>query len=51
MEHKIDTDPLMPFSSRRDSPGTDMGQYPKSASQGIVLKIASEMPVPHSLEK
>ena len=28
-ERKIDTDPLMHLSPRRDSPGTDMSQYPK----------------------
>ena len=32
IEVKIDTDPQSP---RRDSPGTGMGQYPKSASQGM----------------
>ena len=35
MEHKIDTNPLMCFSSRGESPGADMGQYPKSPRQGI----------------
>ena len=29
IEQKIDTNPLMRFGLRRDSPGTDMGQYPK----------------------
>ena len=42
IERKIDTDPLMLLSPRRESPGTDMGQYPR---------IASEMPVPHSRGK
>ena len=31
----IDTNPLMHFSPRKNSPGTDMGQHPKSACQGI----------------
>ena len=35
IEHKIDTNPLMCLSPRRESPGTDMGQHLKSACQGI----------------
>ena len=29
IEHKIDTNPLMRLSPRRESPGTDMGQHLK----------------------
>ena len=43
MEHKIDTDPLLCLSSRRDSQGTDMGQYPKSTSQ--VMTKVGDIPV------
>ena len=32
IERKIDTNPVSP---RRNSPGTDMAQHPKSAHQGI----------------
>ena len=35
IERKIDTNPLMRLSPRRNSPGTGMGQHPKSARQGI----------------
>ena len=35
IERKIDTNPLMRLSPRRNSPGTDMGQHPKGARQGI----------------
>ena len=35
IERKIDTNPLMRLSPRRESPGTDMGQHLKSARQGI----------------
>ena len=35
IEHKIDTNPLMRLSPRRDFPGTDMGQHSNSARQGI----------------
>ena len=35
IEHKIDTNPLMGLSPRRESPGTDMGRYLKRARQGI----------------
>ena len=32
---KIDTNPLMRLSPRRESPGTSMGRHLKSARQGI----------------
>ena len=35
IQSKFDTNPLMRLSPRRKSPETDMGQYSKSASQGI----------------
>ena len=35
VEPKIDTNPPMSLSPRRESPGTNMGRYPKSARQGI----------------
>ena len=35
IERKIDTNPLMCLSSRKESPGTDMGRHLKSARQGI----------------
>ena len=35
IECKIDKNHLMRLSPRRNSPGTDMGQPPKSARQGI----------------
>ena len=35
MECKIDTDPLMCLSPRIDSPGKNIGQYPRTASQGM----------------
>ena len=35
IEHKIDTNPLMCLSPRRDSPETDMGRHLKSTRQGI----------------
>ena len=35
IERKIDTNPLMHSSPRRESPGTDMGSHLKSARQGI----------------
>ena len=31
----MDTNPLMRLRPRREIPGTDMGQYLKSARQGI----------------
>ena len=31
IERKIDTNPLMRLSPRRESPGTDMGRHLKSA--------------------
>ena len=43
IERKIDTNPLMRLSPRRESPGTGMGRYLKSARQGIT-KVGS-MPV------
>ena len=35
MEPKIDTNPLMHFSPRRESQATDMGRHLKSTSRGI----------------
>ena len=35
IERKVDTNPLMRLSPRRESPGTDMGRHVKSARQGI----------------
>ena len=35
IEHKIDVNPLMHCSPRRDSTGTNIGLYPKSTRQGI----------------
>ena len=34
IERKINTNPLMHLSPRRESPGTDMGQYPKKRQPG-----------------
>ena len=34
-ERKIDTNPLMHLSPRRESPGTGMGRHLKIARQGI----------------
>ena len=31
----IDLDPIMRLSARRDSPGTEMGQYPKSTRHSV----------------
>ena len=35
IERKIDTNPLMRLSPRRQSPGTGMGRHLKSARQGV----------------
>ena len=35
MQRKIDKNPLMRLSPRRESPGTDTGRDQKSARQGI----------------
>ena len=35
IERKIDTNPVMRLSPRRESPGTGMGQHLKSVHQGI----------------
>ena len=39
IEHKIDTNPLMRLSPRRESPGTGMGRHLKSARQGITKVV------------
>ena len=36
IECKIDTNPLMRLSPRRESPGTGMGRHLKSARQDII---------------
>ena len=41
IERKIDTNPLMHLSPRRESPGTDMGRQLKSSRQGIT-KVGEE---------
>ena len=38
IERKIDTNPLMRLSPRRESPGTGMGRHLKSARQGITKR-------------
>ena len=55
IERKIDTNPLMRLSPRRESPETDMGRHLKSASQGITkvggIQIHNFRPIkkiPHS---
>ena len=35
IEHKLDTNPLMHLSPRRESPGTGMGGHLKSTRQGV----------------
>ena len=42
IKRKIDTNPLMRLSPRRESPGTGMGRHLKSARQGITK--AGNMP-------
>ena len=39
IDRKIDTNRIMHLSPRKDIPGTDMGQYLKSTSQGMTKGV------------